>query len=49
MEVAYLLTAEITSEFHCAQITTFHMQHVTCKPRTIIRIKINDRKKHRIY
>ena len=28
MEVAYLLTAEIPSEFHCAQITTFHMQHV---------------------
>ena len=29
MEVVYLLTAEIPSEFHCAQITTFHMQHVT--------------------
>jgi len=28
MEVVYLLTAEIPSEFHCAQITTFHMQHV---------------------
>ncbi|PIB32252.1 MAM protein [Gaetbulibacter sp. 5U11] len=27
MEVVYLLTAEIPSEFHCAQITTFHMQH----------------------
>jgi len=26
MEVAYLLTAEIPSEFHCAQITTFHIQ-----------------------
>ena len=28
MEVVYLLTAEIPSEFHCAQITTFHIQHV---------------------
>ena len=28
MEVAYLLTAEIPSEFHCAQFTTFHIQHV---------------------
>ena len=26
MEVVYLLTAEIPSEFHCAQITTFHIQ-----------------------
>ena len=30
MEVVYLLTAEIPSEFHCAQITTFHIQHVVC-------------------
>jgi len=29
MEVVYLLTAEIPSEFHCSQITTFHMQNVT--------------------
>jgi len=26
MEVVYLLTAEIPSEFHCTQITTFHIQ-----------------------
>ncbi len=26
MEVVYLLTAEIPSEFHCAKITTFHIQ-----------------------
>jgi hypothetical protein len=26
MEVVYLLTAEIPTEFHCTQITTFHIQ-----------------------
>jgi len=47
MEVVYLLTAEIPSEFHCAQITTFHMQQVAynCKPQfktCKIEIKITD-------
>ncbi len=39
MEVAYLLTAEIPSEFHCAQITTFHIQQrwQTFKKNCIIR------------
>ena len=48
MEVVYLLTAEIPSEFHCAQITTFHMQHVTThlnKPKTM---KLNRKLLHLI-
>ncbi|WP_232219157.1 hypothetical protein [Olleya marilimosa] len=40
MEVVYLLTAEIPSEFHCAQITTFHMQHVATHLKKAIYIAL---------
>ena len=57
MEVAYLLTAEIPSEFHCAQITTFHMQHVVRKLkklRTLLKkhfliVKLWSIKQHQTY